>query len=118
MKAKCMVQTGEQKGLADVRASKMTDFVEYQKGSVVSRTIIDKRNGTVTAFAFDRGQGLSEHTAPYEALIYILEGQAEITISGKTTLVKEGGILIMPAKQPHKLKAVRRFKMILTMIRS
>ena len=81
-------------------------------------TIIDKNTGTVTLFAFDEGQGLSEHTAPFDALVCLLDGEAEIIISGKVLRLKEGEIIIMPANQPHALKAVKSFKMILTMIRS
>ena len=100
------------------KKAKITELIEYQKASVVSRTVIDKDTGTVTLFAFDEKQGLSEHTAPYDALVQILDGEAEITISGKTHLLKEGEMIIMPANQPHALRAVKRFKMILTMIRS
>jgi quercetin dioxygenase-like cupin family protein len=96
----------------------MEGLVEYQPGSVVSRTIIDKPAGTLTLFAFGEGQGLSEHTAPYDALVYILDGEAEITISGKSNLVKRGEMLIMPADKPHALRAVKRFKMLLVMIKS
>jgi quercetin dioxygenase-like cupin family protein len=85
---------------------------------VVSREIINKKTGTVTLFAFDKGQGLSEHTAPFDALVYIFDGEADITISGKPLRLKEGEMVIMPANQPHALKAVGKFKMILTMIRS
>jgi len=95
----------------------MARLVEYQAGSVVSRTIIQKKTGTVTLFAFDEGQGLSEHTAPFDALVCILEGQAEIIISGKSHMLKQGEMIIMPADQPHALKAVRPFKMMLVMIR-
>jgi len=84
---------------------------------VVSRTIIDRKAGTVTFFAFDEEQGLSEHAAPFDALIYILEGEADIVISGKKMRAREGEMLVIPAKKPHALKAVRRFKMMLTMIR-
>jgi quercetin dioxygenase-like cupin family protein len=91
---------------------------DYQADSVVSRTLIDKKTGTVTFFAFDEGQGLSEHTAPYEALIYLLEGEADIIISGKPARVKEGEMVVIPAKKSHRVRAVKRFKMILTMIRS
>ena len=98
--------------------NRLVDLVDYQNGSVVSRTIIDKKVGTVTLFSFDEGQGLSEHTAPFDALVYILDGEVEISISGKPFLVKEGDVTIMPANQPHALKAVRRFKMLLVMIRS
>jgi len=93
-------------------------LIAYQEGSVVSRTIIDKEAGTVTLFAFDQGQGLSEHTAPYDALVQILDGEANITISGKTIAVGQGEMTIMPANHPHALSAVTRFKMLLTMIRS
>jgi len=85
---------------------------------VVSKTIIDKSTGTVTFFAFDKGQGLSEHTAPYDALIHIIEGEAEITIGGKPNNLIEGEIIIMPANKPHSLQAVEKFKMLLIMIRS
>jgi len=97
--------------------SQLIALADYQEGSVVSRTIINKKTGTVTFFAFDEAQGLSEHTAPFDALVYILDGEAEITISGKPVKVSEGEILIMPANQPHALKAVKRFKMVLTMVR-
>jgi quercetin dioxygenase-like cupin family protein len=96
----------------------LTDLVDYQDGSVVSREIISRKTGTVTLFAFDKGQGLSEHTAPYDAMVHILDGEAEITIAGRPFQVKEGEMLVMPANKPHALKALRRFKMILTMIRS
>lgn len=93
-------------------------LADYQEGAVVSRTIVDKETGTVTLFTFDEGQGLSEHTAPYDALVYIIDGEAEIVISGKTFPVKVGEMILMPANEPHALKAVKRFKMILIMIRS
>jgi len=98
--------------------NRLVDLVAYQRGSVVSRTIIDKKTGTVTLFSFDEGQGLSEHTAPFDALVYLLDGEAEISISGKPLHLREGEMVIMPANQPHALKAVKRFKMLLTMIRS
>jgi len=100
------------------KAIRLIDLVDYPEGSIVSRTIIKKKTGTVTLFAFDEGQGLSEHTTPFDALVYILDGEAEITISGKTLRLGEGEIVIMPANQPHALKAVKKFKMILTMIKS
>lgn len=93
-------------------------LVDYQEGSVVSRTIIEKKTGTVTLFAFDEGQGLSEHTAPYDALVHLLSGEAEVTISGKAVHLKQGETVIMPANHPHALKAVKPFKMLLVMIRS
>ena len=95
----------------------LVDLIDYQQGSVVSRTIVDKPAGTVTLFAFDAGQGLSEHTAPFDALVYNLEGEVEVTISGKAVLVKKGEMVVMPANRPHALKATKRFKMLLTMIR-
>ena len=96
---------------------KLADLVDYQEGSVVSRTIIDEETGTVTLFAFDEGQGLSEHTAPFDALVQTLEGEVEVTISGKAFLLKKGDMVIMPADKQHALKAIKRFKMILTMIK-
>ena len=96
----------------------LKELVSYQKGSVVSREIIRKSTGTVTLFAFDVGQGLSEHTAPYDALVYIVDGEAEVTISGRSHILKEGEMVIMPGNQPHALKAQHNFKMLLVMIRS
>jgi len=107
----------ENDGLA-ARATRLTDLAEYQEGSVVSRTIVDRKTGTVTLFAFYRGQGLSEHTAPYDAMVHVLEGEAEITISGRPVRVAAGEMIIMPANEPHAVRAVSSFKMILTMIRS
>ena len=95
----------------------LIELADYQKDSIVSRAIIDKKSGTVTLFAFDEGQGLSEHTAPFDALVYLLDGEAEISISGKAFHLKEGEMIIMPANHPHSLKATRKFKMMLTMIR-
>ncbi len=99
-------------------AGNLVSLVDYQDGSVVSKEIIKKEKGTVTLFAFDKGQGLSEHTAPFDALVYILDGQAEIYIAGKTHLLKTGQTIIMPANKPHALKAVERFKMLLVMIKA
>ncbi len=96
----------------------LSDLVAYQKGSVVSRTLIDKKSGTVTLFSFDDGQGLSEHTAPFDAMVCILDGEAEISISGEPLHLTAGEMTIMPANQPHSLKALKRFKMLLVMIRS
>ncbi len=101
----------------EAHALKMVDLAQYQPGSVVSRTIVDKKTGTVTFFAFDEGQGLSEHTAPFDALVSLLEGEAEVVIAGKLVLLAEGDMVLMPANQPHSLKAVKKFKMLLTMIR-
>jgi quercetin dioxygenase-like cupin family protein len=99
------------------RVSRLKGLVDYRAGSVVSRTLIDKKAGTVTLFAFAEGQGLSEHTAPFEALVCIIDGEADITISGETIRLKMGEMTIMPADEPHALKAVTRFKMMLVMIR-
>ncbi len=100
------------------KVSNMAGLVDYQAGAVVSRTIIDKPAGTLTLFAFDAGQGLSEHTAPFDALVYILDGRAEVTISGKPLQLKPEEMVIMPANRPHALKAPGRFKMLLVMIKS
>jgi len=108
---------GEAKNIR-ARPSPAAKLIEYQAGSIVSREIIRREAGTVTLFAFDNGQGLSEHTAPFDALVQILDGEAEITISGKPHIAKEGDMLILPAGRPHALKAARRFRMLLTMIRS
>ncbi|OPX61058.1 MAG: Cupin domain protein [Methanomassiliicoccales archaeon PtaB.Bin134] len=94
------------------------DLVAYQDGAVVSRTLINKSVGTVTVFSFDQGQGLSEHTAPYDAMVEVLDGEVEVTISGQTQLLKAGEMVIMPANQPHALHGVKAFKMMLIMIRA
>jgi quercetin dioxygenase-like cupin family protein len=96
----------------------MVNLIEYQKGSVVSRTLIDKKVGTVTLFSFDKGEGLSEHTAPFDALVYVVDGEAEVTIAGKPAVVKAGEMVVMPANKPHALRAIESFKMLLIMIRS
>jgi len=96
----------------------LAEFVEYQKGSVVSKELIGKKAGTVTLFAFDEGQGLSEHTSPYDAMVYILDGSAEIFIAGAKHNVATGETIIMPAGKPHSLKAAKRFKMMLVLVRS
>ena len=100
------------------RVLEATGLVDYQAGAVVSRTLVKKETGTVTIFAFDKGQGLSEHTAPFDAMVEILDGEALITIAGKQHKVKAGEFIIMPANKPHALKAVKKFKMMLVMIRS
>lgn len=96
----------------------VASLVSYQPGSVVSHTIINDRAGTVTLFAFDEGEGLSEHTAPYDALLHLLEGEAEVTISGRMSRLEQGEAIILPAGKPHAVRASKRFKMLLTMIRS
>ena len=93
------------------------EMVGYQEGAVVSRQITKAEAGNVTLFAFDKDQGLSEHAAPYDALVHVLEGEAEVTIAGKPFHLKAGDAIIMPANDPHALKAIQKFKMLLTMIR-
>lgn len=96
----------------------LREMVQYQEGTIVSKEIMKKQNGTVTLFAFDKGQGLSEHTAPFDALVNVLDGQAEIVISGKSFDIEEGEVIVMPANEPHALNAKGRFKMLLTMLKS
>ena len=110
--------SGTTRGLTPGEKGAVASLVSYQPGSVVSRTIINDRAGTVTLFAFDEGEGLSEHTAPYDALLHLLEGEAEVTISGKKNRLVQGEAIILPAGKPHAVRASRRFKMLLTMIRS
>ena len=102
----------------EVMPLSLVDMINYQSGAVVSKTLIEKTTGTVTLFAFAEGQGLSEHTAPFDALVQVLDGAVEIRIAGKPFQLQQGEIIIMPANEPHALKAVRNFKMLLTMIRS
>lgn len=106
------------KGLSGAEVAKAAELVNYQDGAVVSREIVKKPTGNVTIFAFDEGQGLSEHTAPFDALVQVLEGRVEITIAGRPHCLEDGELILLPANQPHALKAIRRFKMLLTMIRS
>ena len=104
----------------DAVRGEVTDLegmVNYQAGSIVSRTVIDKKTGTVTLFAFEAGQGLSEHTAPFDAMVCVVDGEAEISISGSPQRVKKGEMVIMPANEPHAVRAVQKFKMMLIMIR-
>jgi len=96
----------------------LVDLLGYQKDSIVSREIVNKKTGTITLFAFDQGQGLSEHTAPFDAAVYVLDGQVRVNISGKPNIVEKGQIIVMPANKPHSLKAIRKFKMLLIMIKS
>ena len=100
------------------RALDLTELVQYQADSIVSRTILDKDVGTVTLFAFAQGQALSEHTAPFDAMVHILDGEAQITVSGKPIHARAGQLVIMPADKPHALKAACPFKMLLIMIRA
>ncbi len=100
------------------KAIGLAGLVDYQDGAVVSKTVIKKPTGTVTLFAFAKGEGLSTHSAPFDALVQIVEGEALITISGKSTKVKAGEMIIMPADKPHALKAIKPFKMMLVMVKS
>ena len=102
----------------NMKATNLTDLISYQEGSVVSRTLIDKKTGTVTLFAFDENQGLSEHTAPFDAMFYVLEGEVTVTVAGKFLSLKQGEAILLLANQPHALTAKTRFKMLLTMIKS
>ncbi len=103
---------------SEPKVSLLIDQVHYQDAAVVSKTLIKKETGTVTLFAFDQGQGLSEHTALFDALVCVLDGEVEIMISGNPYVLKTGETIILPVNEPHSLKAVKRFKMMLTMIRS
>jgi len=96
----------------------LAELVAYQEGAVVSRSLIHKKTGTITLFAFDQGQSLSEHTAPFDATLFALDGEADIVVSGKPFRLQAGEIVILPANEPHALSAVKKFKMLLTMIRS
>lgn len=100
------------------RGVAMNELVSYQSGSVVSRTLVDRKVGTITLFSFAEGQGLSEHTAPYDAFVQVIDGAAEVTIAGTPQRVVAGEFIIMPANVPHALKAIERFKMMLVMIRA
>ena len=100
------------------RPQNAQQLIDYQSGSVVSKTILKSKTGTVTLFAFDRGEGLSEHTAPFDALVFLLDGKAEVIISGKSHNLNSGEMIILPANEPHALKAKVRFKMMLVMIRN
>ena len=100
-----------------VEVENLASLVSYQQGSVVSRTLMDKEAGTITLFAFDKDEGLSEHTAPYDTLVYVYDGRASITISGESHEVEKGETIIMPANEPHALRAISPFMMMLVMIR-
>jgi quercetin dioxygenase-like cupin family protein len=110
-----------EKGGAMVRlteVNRVVDLAAYQDGSIVSRIVVKRDAGNVTLFAFDAGQELSEHTTPFDALVHVVDGEAEITVAGQPYRLRAGDLIIMPARQPHAVKAVSRFKMLLTMIRS
>jgi quercetin dioxygenase-like cupin family protein len=101
----------------NLKVENLNEMVAYQDGAVVSKILIGKKSGTVTLFSFDKGQILSEHTAPFDAMAEIIDGEAEITVSGVLYTLKSGDMIIMPADEPHALKASERFKMLLTMIK-
>ncbi|MFB3890592.1 MAG: cupin domain-containing protein [Phycisphaerae bacterium] len=113
-----MADKGESRKLEAAKAFDAAGLVEYAEGSIVSRTIFDAPAGTLTLFAFDAGQSLSEHQAPFDAVVQVLDGQAELTIGGKPVPASAGQVVIMPANVPHAVRARRRFKMLLTMVRS
>ncbi len=110
--------TPKPKGLPPAEVKPLIELINYQDGAVVSRQLVAKFTGNVTLFAFDQDQGLSEHTAPFDALVQVLEGEAEITVSGAPHAIKAAEIILLPAELPHAVKAITRFKMLLTMIRS
>ncbi|MFY9402901.1 MAG: cupin domain-containing protein [Candidatus Omnitrophota bacterium] len=105
------------KNKLSAKAFLLAGLLKYQDNSIVSQEIVKKNTGTVTLFAFGKGQGLSEHTVSFDALVYIIDGRAEVKISGRASIVKKGEMIIMPANKPHALKAVDRFKMLLIMIK-
>lgn len=104
--------------IAGAEAFSLSGLVNYQEGSVVSRVVLKRDKGNVTIFAFDEGQGLSEHTSPFDALLEAVEGEAEVTVSGQPIPLKAGYVVLLPANKPHAVKAITQFKMVLTMIRS
>ena len=109
--------SGSEGGWKPGRKAGLASMIEYHAGSVVSRTIINRKSGSLTLFAFDQGEGLSEHTAPYDALLQVLDGEAIVTVSGKMEVLKGGEAVILPAGKPHSVSASTRFKMLLAMIR-
>ncbi len=111
-----MIEKGDIDSIS--RVQELKNLVNYQDGSVVSREIIRKNTGTITLFAFSKGQGLSEHTAPFDALVYNVEGEVEVLISGRTHYLNQGKFVILPANEPHALRALSNFKMLLVMIKS
>lgn len=104
--------------MSEIQKHALIEMLQYQEGAVVSKTLIDKKTGSVTLFAFGQGQGLSEHAAPFDALVHVLDGEVEIRISDQPFHLFAGDFIVMPANEPHALKAVKSFKMLLTMIRS
>ena len=113
-----MTGTQQKRGVPSAQAVKLAALVEYSQGSIVSRTIVENSAGTVTLFAFDAGQSLSEHSAPFDALVQVLDGRVELTIGGNRVLASAGDLVLMPANVPHAVSASERFKMLLTMLRT
>lgn len=103
---------------SNAEVQQLSELLQYQDGSVVSRVLLKNQGGTVTLFAFDRGEGLSEHTAPFEALVFVVDGEAEVEIAGQAYSVRSGETITLPANIPHAVRASTRFKMLLTMIRA
>jgi len=108
----------DKKGIPMADVQTLTGLIAYQDSAVVSKTLLDKGIGTITLFAFDEGQGLSEHTAPFDAYVQVVDGEGEITISGTKFTLQAGQMILMPANEPHSVKAVKKFKMLLVMIRA
>jgi len=108
----------KQETLPKAESIHLIQMASYEDNAIVSRSIINRKYGTITLFAFDQGQGLSEHTSPFDAFVHVLEGSAEFTVSGKQFRASEGEVVILPANQPHALTALSKYKMLLTMIRS
>ena len=109
--------TEQDRGLAG-QVRRMADLIDYQEGSVVSRQVMKGDGGNVTLFAFDEGEGLTEHTSPFDALVLVVDGEAEVTLSGLASRLREADMILMPANEPHALKAPSRFKMLLVMVKS
>jgi quercetin dioxygenase-like cupin family protein len=108
----------DQKAVSVAEVKQLVDLLQYQDGSIVSRVLLKNKGGTVTLFAFDTGEGLSEHTAPFDALVVVTDGEAEVEIAGEGFRVRQGETIILPANQPHAVKATAKFKMLLIMIRA
>ena len=108
----------EQTNTLDAAVKPLSELLQYQEGSIVSRVLLKNKGGTVTLFAFDQGEGLSEHTAPFEALVFVIDGEAEVEIAGNAYRVRQGETITLPANIPHAVRAATRFKMLLTMIRA
>ena len=112
------MQTKEQIDTMGAKVESLSELLQYQDSSIVSRVLLKNNGGTVTLFAFDQGEGLSEHTAPFEALVFVIDGEAEVEIAGRAYSVRTGETITLPANIPHAVKAATRFKMLLTMIRA